>query len=222
MRKCTLVIGLFLFSAALVVNAADVQQELESLKKANKDLLDRVTALEDQVKKTQAGVIDMGGGATLTIDGDVRLRNESLHNAFDIDSSTDDNWNCTRLRSRIGFNFDYQGITGAYLRLGNEYRYGSWTKYNFATRNNIVMGDENGIRCDEGFVVQNTSNYDVYIDNAYVKLNLDPLFGLTVNIKGGRQDIIFGEGWLVLDGTPQDGSSTISFDAVRATYALSI
>ncbi|MCK5000228.1 MAG: alginate export family protein, partial [Anaerohalosphaera sp.] len=37
----------------------------------------------------------------------------------------------------------------------------------------------------------------------------------------GRQDIILGQGWLVLDGTPSDGSTTIFFDAIRATYALS-
>jgi len=36
----------------------------------------------------------------------------------------------------------------------------------------------------------------------------------------GRQDIILGNGWLVLDGTPADGSRTIYFDAIRATYAL--
>lgn len=34
----------------------------------------------------------------------------------------------------------------------------------------------------------------------------------------GRQDIILGRGWLVLDGTPLDGSRTIFFDALRFTY----
>ena len=37
----------------------------------------------------------------------------------------------------------------------------------------------------------------------------------------GRQDIILGTGWLVLDGTPADGSRTIFFDAVRVTYQIS-
>ena len=36
----------------------------------------------------------------------------------------------------------------------------------------------------------------------------------------GRQDIILGTGWLVLDGTPADGSRTIFFDAIRAQYQL--
>lgn len=37
----------------------------------------------------------------------------------------------------------------------------------------------------------------------------------------GRQDIILGTGWLVLDGTPADGSRTIFFDAIRAQYQIS-
>ncbi|MCF7990448.1 MAG: alginate export family protein [Thiohalocapsa sp.] len=41
---------------------------------------------------------------------------------------------------------------------------------------------------------------------------------LPVALKLGRQDLIFGNGWLVLDGTPLDGSRTIYFDAARATY----
>ena len=34
----------------------------------------------------------------------------------------------------------------------------------------------------------------------------------------GRQDIILGAGWLVLEGTPLDDSRTICFDALRFTY----
>jgi hypothetical protein len=35
----------------------------------------------------------------------------------------------------------------------------------------------------------------------------------------GRQDMIFGVGWLILDSTPNDGSRTIgAFDAARFTY----
>ncbi|MBT3278631.1 MAG: alginate export family protein [Phycisphaerales bacterium] len=36
----------------------------------------------------------------------------------------------------------------------------------------------------------------------------------------GRQDIIKGGGWLVLDGTPLDGSRTIFFDAARFEFEL--
>src|SRR5208282_4843112 len=36
----------------------------------------------------------------------------------------------------------------------------------------------------------------------------------------GRQDIFLGDGWLVGDGTPNDGSFTTFFDAARLTYKL--
>ncbi|MBK1716535.1 alginate export family protein [Thiocystis violacea] len=42
--------------------------------------------------------------------------------------------------------------------------------------------------------------------------------GSPLSIKLGRQDIMLGNGWLVLDGSPIDGSRSIYFDAARATY----
>jgi len=44
--------------------------------------------------------------------------------------------------------------------------------------------------------------------------------GLPVTLTVGRQDLIFGNGWLVLDGTPLDGSRTIFFDAIRGTIDM--
>lgn len=46
-------------------------------------------------------------------------------------------------------------------------------------------------------------------------------FDLPIDITVGRQDIILGNGWLVLDGTPYDGSRTIFFDAAKVTYKIS-
>ena len=52
-----------------------------------------------------------------------------------------------------------------------------------------------------------------------LNLNFKRIGGSPLSLKVGRQDIIFGNGWLILDGTPLDGSRTIYFDAARATYA---
>lgn len=51
-------------------------------------------------------------------------------------------------------------------------------------------------------------------------LTVRNLFGLPLTGVFGRQDIILGKGWLVLDGTPLDGSRTICFDAFRFTLDL--
>ena len=44
--------------------------------------------------------------------------------------------------------------------------------------------------------------------------------GLPATLTVGRQDIVLGDGWLVLEGTPNDGSSTVYLDAARFTYEL--
>ena len=56
------------------------------------------------------------------------------------------------------------------------------------------------------------------IDNLNVqwKKPLDLPATLTV----GRQDIFLGDGWLVGDGTPEDGSFTLFLDSARFTYDL--
>jgi hypothetical protein len=56
------------------------------------------------------------------------------------------------------------------------------------------------------------------IDNANLKLTRVGGSPLTMTL--GRQDIMLGDGWLVGDGTPVDGSRTFYFDAARFTYDL--
>ena len=44
--------------------------------------------------------------------------------------------------------------------------------------------------------------------------------GLPLTVKAGRQDLFLGDGWLVGDGTPYDGSWTYYLDSARFTYNL--
>ena len=60
-------------------------------------------------------------------------------------------------------------------------------------------------------------NNEVFFDNLYGKLKLAPIH---TTFTVGRQDIILGDGWLVLEGTPLDGSTSIYFDAARSTTEL--
>lgn len=76
----------------------------------------------------------------------------------------------------------------------------------------------------EGFIWDSPNAFDEwqgapgYLDNLNVAL-LHP-GELPVSATLGRQDIILGDGWLVLDGTPFDNSRTIFFDAARLTFDL--
>ncbi|NLZ05222.1 MAG: alginate export family protein [Phycisphaerae bacterium] len=59
---------------------------------------------------------------------------------------------------------------------------------------------------------------EALFDNFYV--NVNNLFGLPLSARIGRQDMLmaYGVGWLVMDGTPLDGSRTFFLDAARFTY----
>ena len=56
------------------------------------------------------------------------------------------------------------------------------------------------------------------IDNANVEWR--NIAGLPATVKAGRQDLFLGDGWLVGDGTPFDGSWTYYLDSARFTYEL--
>ncbi len=51
------------------------------------------------------------------------------------------------------------------------------------------------------------------IDTANVKIG--NLFDAPATLTVGRQDVMLGDGWLVMDGTPLDGSRTFFLDAAR-------
>ncbi len=62
---------------------------------------------------------------------------------------------------------------------------------------------------------------DVDLDEAlfdWFNLRLTNVGGMPLTATIGRQDVILGTGWLVLDGTPLDGSRTIFMDAARFTF----
>lgn len=51
-----------------------------------------------------------------------------------------------------------------------------------------------------------------------LNVTIDKIGDIPLKLIAGRQDIIKGNGWLILDGTPLDGSRTIYFNALRAIY----
>ena len=64
------------------------------------------------------------------------------------------------------------------------------------------------------------SNYDfpdeVVFDNLY--LDVKNLLGDKLDLRIGRQDMIYGTGKVILEGTPKDGSRTIYMNAIKATW----
>ncbi len=136
---------------------------------------------------------------------DLRLRNEYFDNARSLSSlapySEQDYF---RIRARVwasvvpSTNFDFN------TRVTTEPRI--WMKKSFSPFFRDGPG-HTGWETTEGI-----------IDNLNFRWKNG--FGRPMTLSVGRQDMMLGDGWLVGDGTPGDGSRTYFFDSARLNYAL--
>jgi hypothetical protein len=166
------------------------------------------SATEDWIKKSKKPTDWMIWGA------DLRLRQEYIHNPNFIEAGKNE-LNYTRIRDRVWTTITPTDWLQLNARLANEMRI--WAKpeqsenlFNYAgTRYSGHLDPVNG---DEWI-----------LDN--LNFNIAPK-DWPVSLKVGRQDFMvggkpeFGSGWILLDGTPLDGSRTYFFDAARLTYDL--
>lgn len=131
--------------------------------------------------------------------GSLRLRQELWENAFDLDTLNIKNENFFRLRTSVWGQLTYQKEYSLYLKLTNEARYFINSR---SPANNSFDEDE------------------IVIDNLYV--DFKNLFKLPLDLRIGRQDFLFtyGEGFLIMDGTPGDGSRTFYFNAIKAVWKI--
>jgi hypothetical protein len=174
----------------------DLEQKIEMMEK-------QLEALKGELKQQRtapaaepaaSGTTLVGPGGTFSVGGDIRWRGRYFDNVWDFsDGSDNDQTESFRFRPRVWMDWKPTDNSEAYIRFTKEWLYGG----------------------DEEMPGYDVDAKDVMFDNAWF-LQKD-IFGLPVDIKIGRQDLIYGEGFVILDGTPQDGSQTISFDAAKAT-----
>jgi len=141
----------------------------------------------------------------LTLGGDLRLRQVYFKNAVDFLDEFDDTRQFFRIRARLSAKFgpfmadeslNAPNGLSFYLRVNSEPRY----LVQRAPGTPAQMWEE------------------VVLDNAYI--DWQRIGGAPVSVRAGRQDIIYGRGWIILDGTPLDGSRTIYMDAIKASVHL--
>ncbi|MGB9822354.1 alginate export family protein [Thermodesulfovibrio sp.] len=115
--------------------------------------------------------------------------------------------NFFRLRIQLWDNVKLNDNFGAYIRLATE------PKYYTGPYRLTLDNETNRKRLDQD---------EVIIDNLYIDIKKP--FDLPVNFRIGRQDFLgkdmYGEGFLILDGTPADGSRTFYFNAIKATINI--
>ncbi|MGC2062383.1 MAG: alginate export family protein [Thermodesulfovibrionales bacterium] len=140
-----------------------------------------------------------------------RLRQENWDDVVNLSTSVatggGKDRNFFRLRTQLWGKVDFNKDLGVYARLVNEAKY--FDGPFFAYKNNPT-----------------TDRFDpdeLDIDNLYV--DAKNIFGLPIDVRAGRQDFLgpdmYGEGFLLMDGTPGDGSKTFYFNAIRAKLKIS-
>ncbi len=139
---------------------------------------------------------------------DFRLRQEIWDDVVTLGATTSGSGadrNFLRLRTRLWGKADFSNDLGSYLRLTNEmkwYGFGPYKAFKTNPNNDDFDPDE------------------LIVDNFY--FDVKNLFG-AVDIRIGRQDFIgsYGEGFLIMDGTPGDGSRSFYFNAAKVNVKVS-
>ncbi|UCD85181.1 MAG: alginate export family protein [Deltaproteobacteria bacterium] len=136
----------------------------------------------------------------VTVGGDIRIQGIATKNVTDLEDDIYkpqevdlDNSEFLRHRTRVWLDVDLWDDARAYIRLAAEPTWGI---------------------PDESLSIEHL----IVIDNSYIQLS--ELFGTPVSVRFGRQDLAYGEGFLVKEGTPADESRTSYFDAIKISADL--
>ena len=137
----------------------------------------------------------------------LRVRYEYWKNWKDMDNDQLDNRSFFRIKTSLWGQADLDEKYSLFAKLTNETK--AYTYY--APASSKPSGKtEKGLRYDINEVV---------FDNLY--LDFKKVLDAPVNIRLGRQDLFgYGENFLIADGTPQDGSRTYYFNAMKTSWAI--
>ncbi|NTU51047.1 MAG: hypothetical protein HGA94_01230, partial [Candidatus Aminicenantes bacterium] len=124
-----------------------------------------------------------------------RFRFEAWDNAVSLDAAANDANAYTRNRTTLGLSWKPLKTLEVLGKLTNEFR--------------VYLAPKN----------QAFSWNEIFFDNLYVKWTIPGRVPFTVT--AGRQDLNFGEGFVIADGTPLDGSRSYYFNAIRLDADLS-
>ncbi len=136
--------------------------------------------------------------------GDLRLRQVYYKNAIDMTDEADDTSHFFRTRARL-----WGQIIPSKLLDGMDWAEGMKLYVRMTAEPRYFMERPGSER---------PTWDEVVYDNLY--LDWPRVGGLPISVRIGRQDILYGRGFVILDGTPLDGSRTIYSDGIKATLHL--
>lgn len=193
MRKCKgMAASLCLFALLLARPLAAAPEEEAQTGTAGADQLRAISDAIESIKNP---------APWLSLGADLRVRQEIFENAINLDDSDkSDHRNFFRILARAWANLDLlpPQDDGGHNHLSLFFRLATEPRYSIKPHRT---------EWGEG----------VY-DNLY--LNWNRIMGAPVSVRIGRQDLMYGRGFVVLDGTPFDGSRSIYMDGAKATVHL--
>lgn len=140
--------------------------------------------------------------------GNERVRYELWVNNFDLQTKdgtneSKDNRSYFRFKTNLWGKVDFNKDLSTYVRLANEFRIWSYW-FQSTSKKKGYHGDM----------------LEFFVDNFYVDIN--NIAGQPLNIRFGRQDLggLYGESFLIGDGTPGDGSRSAYFNAIKTSYKV--
>lgn len=141
----------------------------------------------------------------MSLNGQVTFRGYNLQNVWDFDDDSDgDNRDLFRLKGSLKATYKATDDVTAVVQLTDQ----TWGEGVTYTASSLTSTDS---------AMDNNSN-KVFLDNAYVEAR--NLFGSPVDGTFGRQNLIYGSGFVLLDGQSQFASTSIYFDGVKLRWHL--
>ena len=140
----------------------------------------------------------------------LRIRHELWNDIRDMDESLHDNRNFFRIKASLWGQADIDKDLSLFAKLTDEFR-----AYTYFAGTSSSVPDKSASKKGYHFDIN-----EVIFDNLY--LDVHNFLNYPVNLRIGRQDLLYnyGEGFLIMDGTPQDGSRTYYFNAAKANWKI--
>jgi len=142
----------------------------------------------------------------LKIGGQVRVRGYDHDNFFRFDDDFKaDQWQAFRFKTSIYVSADVSDSVTGYIRITNQ-TWGEGVTYQTSLNPLTDRWEED-----------NKSN-KVFVDSAYI--DIKNMKGSPFSLRLGRQNLIYGSGFVILDGQSQFASTSIYFDGIKLGWQI--
>jgi len=156
----------------------------------------RIIMIGSTLALTIPAAICHGEGA-LKYGANIGIYQEFRYNNFDRITKSLKDEDFLRLRSSLWGGYELNPNLNGYIKLTNE------SKYYLDS----PSPDNRYLKWD-----------DLFIETLF--LEMKNIAGIPLDLKAGRQDIMYGDGFVVYDGTPSERDRSNYFNAIRATWRL--